>query len=73
MPGAPRLEFSGNLLKWNATDDAVGWRLFNSAVLNPANWQAITNSLSFTNGKVQYNPPLTQPSGFYRLQRPERK
>ena len=73
VPGAPRLEFSGNLLKWNATDDAVGWRLFNSAVLNPANWQAITNSLSFTNGKVQYNPPLTQPSGFYRLQRPERK
>jgi hypothetical protein len=73
VPGAPRLEFAGNTLKWNVTDDAVGWRLFKSAALNPASWQAVTNSLSFTNGKVQFNPPFTSPAGFHRLQRPERK
>jgi len=71
--GAPRLEFSSNILKWNVTDDAVGWRLFKSAALNPASWQEVTSGLSFTNGKVQHTPSIAQPSGFYRLERPQRK
>ena len=73
LSGAPRLEISGNMLKWSVTDDAVGWRQFKSAALNPANWQEVTNGLSFTQGKVQFSPLLTQPSGFYQLQRPQRK
>jgi len=71
--GAPGLEFSGNTLKWNATDDAVGWRLFKSATLNPANWQEVTSGISFTQGKVQHTPTSSQPTGFYRLERPQRK
>jgi hypothetical protein len=73
VAGLPRLEFSGLSLKWNSADDAVGWRLFKSAALNPASWQEVVSGLSFTQGKVQYNPVLTQPSGFYRLERPQRK
>ena len=73
VAGAPKLEFTGNTIMWNAADDAVGWRLFRSTTLNPANWQEVTAGLTFTSGKVQYGPPMMLPAGFYCLQRTQRK
>jgi hypothetical protein len=73
VAGRPRLDRSGNTLKWNATEDASGWRLFKSSTLNSASWQEVTSGLVFTQGTVQHSPPFNQPAQFYHLQRPQRK
>jgi hypothetical protein len=73
VAGRPRLEFLGNVLQWDAAEDAVGWRLFRSDTLQPATWTEVTSGLTFNPGSVQHDLSFTPAAGFYRLERPLRK
>jgi hypothetical protein len=81
VAGAPALQFSNGRLNWSGKADATGWGLSRSGNLVGGNWQEVTpptnwlapGPFSITNGTIQYQPPLTNSAGFYRLGRPTRQ
>jgi hypothetical protein len=81
LAGGPSLQSAKGLLTWSGKADATGWGLSQSGNLVGANWQEVTTPtnwlspgpFSITNDLFQYQPPLTNNAGFYRLGRPPRR
>jgi hypothetical protein len=79
ISNAPAIQFANGQLNWSGKADATGWGLLQSGTLGSGNWQEVTSPtnwpsgpFSSTNDTLQYQPPLTNSAGFYRLGRPVR-
>ena len=81
VAGGPALQSANGQLSWSGKADATGWGVSQSDNLAGGNWEVLatpTNWLapgpfSITNDVFQYQPPLTNNAGFYRLGRPPRQ
>ena len=81
VSNAPAVQAANGQMTWTGQADATGWGLSQSGSLLGGNWQelaaptnwATPGPFSITNKMFQYQPPLTNSAGSYRLGRPPRQ